>query len=335
MIAFGPTSSAISSIVEFQTADPIPAADELLIAVRAVSINPVDTKIRKLIGADPLLIPKILGFDGSGLVVSVGDKVSGFRPGDEVFYSGDVTRPGTNAELHTVQAALVAHKPSSLSFAEAAALPLVSITAYELLFERMLSGSKPPVDTPILIINGAGGVGSALIPLARKTGLITIATCSRNESSAWAKQMGAHHVVNHQLPLRPQIEALGYDSLPLIANLHDTDDYWETTSDLLAPLGTLGLLVETSAPVDIGNPFRLKSPRIVWEYMPARSRFQSPDMHVQGEILSKIAAFCDSKSFPKINHKNLGTLSASTLQQAHCQVETSTSIGKITLDFPA
>ena len=233
MKAYGALNSSIESIREFDTPNPIPAADEILIRVRAVSLNPVDTKVRSLIGSDDLDAPRILGFDAAGTVESVGASVENFSPGDEVYYSGDVTRPGSNAELHTVQAALVAKKPSSFTFPEAAALPLVTITAWELLFERMSDGTFPP-NTAILIINGAGGVGSALIPLAKSAGLTVVATASRAETSEWCTQLGADHVINHREPLRPQAEAIGFKQFPLIANLHNTETYWETTADLLA-----------------------------------------------------------------------------------------------------
>ncbi|MBG7607572.1 MAG: zinc-binding alcohol dehydrogenase family protein [Verrucomicrobia bacterium] len=332
MKAYGALNSSIESIREFDTPNPIPAADEILIRVRAVSLNPVDTKVRSLIGSDDLDAPRILGFDAAGTVESVGASVENFSPGDEVYYSGDVTRPGSNAELHTVQAALVAKKPSSFTFPEAAALPLVTITAWELLFERMSDGTFPP-NTAILIINGAGGVGSALIPLAKSAGLTVVATASRAETSEWCTQLGADHVINHREPLRPQAEAIGFKQFPLIANLHNTETYWETTADLLAPFGALGLIVETKNPIDIGNPFRLKSPRIVWEYMPTRSRFQTADMHRQGEILAEIAKRCDAGTFPKLNTTHLGSLSAANLQEAHRQLESATTIGKLTIDL--
>jgi NADPH2:quinone reductase len=330
MKAFGALNSSIDSICEFDTPVPSPADDEILVHVRAVSLNPVDTKVRKLIGTDNLGTPKILGYDAAGIVEKIGASVKNFSPGDEVFYSGDVTRPGSNAEFHCVQAALVAKKPVSFTFAEAAAIPLVGITAWELLFERMTDGKIAP-GSNLLIINGSGGVGSALIPLAKSAGLNVIATASRPETENWCKQLEADHIINHHNPLRPQAEALGIKEFPLIANLHNTELYWEATTDLLAPNGTLGLIVETANPVNIGNPFRLKSLRIVWEYMPGRSRFQTADMQRQGEILEEIAKRCDAGTFPKINTTHLGTLSAENLQAAHRQLESATTIGKLTI----
>jgi len=332
MKAFGALNSSIDSIIEFDCPTPTPAADEILVRVHAISINPVDTKVRKLIGPDSLTTPRILGFDASGTIEAVGDNVSTFSIGDEVFYSGDVTRPGSNSELHSVQAALVAKKPKNLSFHEAAAIPLVAITAYELLFERMTDGNIA-ANTAILIINGAGGVGSALIPLAKSAGLTVIATASRPASRDWCLKLGAHHVLDHSKPLLPQAQELGFPNFPLIANLHDTELYWQQTTELLAPLGTLGLIVETQNPIHIGNPFRLKSPRIVWEYMPARSRFQTPDIHRQGQILTEIAFRCENHTFPILTTTPPQKLTAQSLQGAHRLIESNTTIGKITLEL--
>jgi NADPH2:quinone reductase len=331
MKALGAMNSSIDSIIEFETPVPQPAADEILIRVRAISLNPVDTKVRKSLGQKNLTTPRILGFDAAGVIETLGSDVKQFSIGDEVYYSGDVTRAGSNAEFQTVQAALVAKKPESFTFTEAAAIPLVALTAWELLFERMTDG-QIPYGTEILIINGAGGVGSAFIPLAKFAGLTVIATASRLETREWCQQLGADYVINHRDPLRTQIESLGFKHFPLIANLYDTELYWEQTADLLAPLGALGLIVETQNPIHIGNPFRLKSPRIVWEYMPARSRFQTPDMKRQGEILQEIAKRCDAGTFPKLNFTPAEILTAKSLQAAHRQLESASSIGKVCLE---
>lgn len=332
MKAFGALNSSIDSIIEFETPVPQPAADEILVRVRAISLNPVDTKVRKSLGQKDLTTPRVLGFDAAGVVEAVGLDVKHFSIGDEVFYSGDVTRAGSNAEFQTVQAALVAKKPESFSFTEAAAIPLVALTAWELLFERMTDG-QIPYGTEILIINGAGGVGSALIPLAKSAGLTVIATASRIETRTWCQQLGADHVINHRDPLRPQIESLGFKHFPLIANLHDTELYWDQTADLIAPLGAIGLIVETQNPIHIGNPLRLKSPRVVWEYMPARSRFQTPDMSRQGQILQEIAKRCDAGTFPKLNLTSTELLTAKTLKAAHHQLQSASTIGKLCLEI--
>jgi NADPH2:quinone reductase len=332
MKAFGALNSSIDSLQEFETPTPAPASDEILVRVKAVGLNPVDTKIRKSLGPDNLEQPRILGFDAAGIVEAIGDDVKKFSKGDEVFYAGDVKRAGSNAEFQIVQAALVAKKPESFSFAQAAALPLVAITAWELLFERMTDGT-PISGTPILIINGAGGVGSALIPLAKATGLQVIATASRKETRAWCEQLGADHVIDHSKPLQPQAEALGFRQFPLIANLHDTEQYWDQTTELLAPFGALGLIVETKNPLDIGNPLRLKSPRIVWEYMPARAMFQTPDMHRQGEILAELAKRCDAGTFPNLATMAAQPLNVENLRAAHHQLESASTLGKRVLEL--
>jgi NADPH:quinone reductase len=325
---FLPVSDS-SCLVEFDVDVPCPGPMDLLVKVEAIATNPVDTKVRKLLGDEIQQPPRILGWDAAGTVVAVGAEVSSFRPGDEVFYAGDITRPGCNSEQHLVDARLVALKPGSWSFTDAAALPLVAITAWELLFERMgINPDGAHRDQAILVINGAGGVGSALIPLAAAAGLRVIATASRPETRDWCLALGASEVIDHRQPLRPQMEALGLTGFPFIANLHDTEAYWEQTSDLLAPLGTLGLIVETHNPVHIGNPFRLKSPRIVWEYMGTRSRLRTPDMHRQGEILKTIAARCDSGDFPRITTRIFDQISPENLRAAHAAMEAGTAHGK-------
>lgn len=317
------------SLVDFETESPTPGATDLVVAIRAVSVNPVDTKVRKLLADGPHDPPRIMGFDAAGVVREIGSDVKGFSKGDEVYYSGDVTRSGSNAEFHAVDHRLVAKKPDSWTFEESAALPLVVLTAWELLFERMgIDPNGADAGKALLVINGAGGVGSAVIPLALAAGLKIVVTASRPETRAWCQSLGATHILNHREPLRPQAEALGFPQFPYIANLHDTEAYWETTSDLLAPLGTLGLIVETSKPMDIGNPFRLKSPRIVWEYMPARSRFKTPDMHVQGEILTEIARRCEAGSFPKLQTRVFDSISAENFREAHAAMENGTAHGK-------
>jgi NADPH:quinone reductase len=316
-------------LVEFEAELPISGKQDLLVKVRAVSVNPVDTKVRKLLGETLQNPPRVLGFDAAGVVEGVGSEVTGFSIGDEVFYSGDVTRAGSNAEFQSVDARLVAKKPASWSFEAAAAVPLVALTAWELLFEQMgIDPDGGDRGKAILVINGAGGVGSALIPLARSAGLRVIATASRPETVKWCQSLGADVVINHRKPLRPQVEALGVSEFPYIANLYNTESYWETTADLLAPLGTLGLIVETVNPMHIGNPFRLKSPRIVWEYMMTRSKFQTADMDRQGEILAEISRRCDAGEFPKIHTRLFDKISARNLREAHVAMELGSAYGK-------
>ena len=316
-------------LVEFEADVPVPGSNDLLVRVMAVAVNPVDTKVRKLLGATLQDPPRIIGFDAAGFVEAVGNEVKGFAVGDEVFYAGNVMCAGSNAELQTVDARLVAKKPQTWTFEDAAAVPLVALTAWELLFERMgIDPNGADQGKAILVINGAGGVGSALIALARSAGLRVVATASRPETVAWCKSLGAEQVINHREPLRHQAEAAGFSEFPYIANLYDTEQYWEVTADLLAPLGTLGLIVETVNPVHIGNPFRLKSPRIVWEYMMTRPRFQTTDMHRQGEILAEISRRCDAGDFPKITTRVFGAISAANLIEAHQAMENGSAHGK-------
>jgi NADPH:quinone reductase len=319
-------------LMAFEAEKPEPGPQDLLVRVRAVAVNPVDTKIRAALGEGPADPPRILGWDAAGVVEAVGADVNGFSAGDEVMYAGDVTRPGSNAGFQAVDARIVAKKPAAWSFADAAALPLVSLTAWELLFERMgVDPAGADAGKALLIINGAGGVGSAMIPLAKAAGLRVIATASREETSEWCRSLGADEILNHREPLRPQAGALGITEFPLIANLFSTDAYWQTTADLIAPLGALGLIVEPKEKVHVGDPLKMKCARIAWEFMFARTKFQTPDMHRQGEILAEIARRCDAGEFPKIATRNLGPLSVETLREAHAAMETGRAYGKWTL----
>lgn len=321
-------------LIEFESPMPTPGPMDLLVRVRAVAVNPVDTKIRASLGAGPLDPPRILGWDAAGTIEQLGNAVSGFAVDDEVYYAGDLTRPGCNAEFQVVDSRLVARKPKSWSFAEAAAVPLVGLTAWELLFERM--GADPngaDRGKSLLIINGAGGVGSAMIPLAVRAGLQVVATASRPETRAWCLSLGAQHVINHRQALRPQVEALGISAFPYIANLYNTEAYWETTADLIAPLGALGLIVEPREKLHLGDPLKAKCVRIAWEFMAARAKFQTPDMHVQGETLAKIAALCEAGTFPKLNTRIFDSFCAENLREAHAAMETGSAHGKWVLNL--
>jgi NADPH2:quinone reductase len=312
-------------LVEFETERPGPGPHDLLVRVEAVAVNPVDTKIRKSLTGN-LKAPRILGWDAAGVVEETGPEVKCFRVGDKVFYAGDISRSGCNAEFQAVDSRLVAKMPEAWSFADAAAVPLVGLTAWELLAERMAvdigSGKE------LLILNGAGGVGSAMIPIAKHFGLKVVATASRAETVAWCQSLGADHVINHHEPLRPQAEALGISAFPYIANLHNTEMYWATTTDLIAPLGALGFIVEPGEKLPIGDPLKAKCVRIAWEFMGARSKFQTPDMHRQGEILAKLAQLCDDGTFPKIATRVFDKISAENLREAHAAMESGTAHGK-------
>lgn len=315
--------------VSFETPTPEPGPRDLLVKVRACGINPVDTKIRKSLGDSPLESPRILGYDAAGTIEAVGPEVTGFSPGDDVFYAGALHRPGSNAEFQTVDHRVAALKPSTWSFEEAAAVPIAALTAWELLFDQM--GAHPEgrdSDTPLLVINGAGGVGSALIPLAKSAGLTVVATASRPETTDWCESLGADHVINHRQPLRPQCEALGIPEFPLIANLYSTELYWETTADLIAPYGSIGLIVQPAEKLDIGDPLKAKCVRIAWEFMAARAHFNLPNLHIQGRQLTEIAARCNTGHFPKILTRTIPSLTPESLREAHLAMENATAFGK-------
>jgi NADPH2:quinone reductase len=316
-------------LCDFETDLPELRPHDLLVRIRAFAVNPVDTKIRASLGTEPLPTPRILGWDAAGVVEACGGQVTGFAPGDAVYYSGDLTRAGCNAEYQAVDSRLVARKPPSWSFADAAAIPLVGLTAWELLFERMgIDPNHRDAGRALLVINGAGGVGSAVIPLAKRAGLTVVATASRPETSAWCRALGADHVINHREPLQPQTAALGLPQFPYLANLHSTAAYWPQTSELLAPFGVLGLIVEPREKLPLGDPLKAKCVRIAWEFMAARARFQTPDLHVQGQTLATLAALCEAGRFPKLMTRACGAPTAATLCQAHATMETATAHGK-------
>lgn len=315
---------------------PVPAApsgQDLLVQVQAVSVNPVDAKLR---GAKPgeENPPRILGFDAAGTVVAVGPEVTAFEIGDEVYYAGDVTRPGCNAQLQLVDERLVGRKPTTLDFAEAAALPLTTLTAWELLFQRMpyqLDGRRN-VGKTLLVIGGAGGVGSMAIQLGRHAGFTVVATASRPQSVQWCEKMGATHVIDHRQPLATQLQALGISSVDAALNLANTDLYWQQLGELLAPQGHVGLIVEPAGELRIGDPYKAKCIGIHWEFMFARARFRTADMIEQHRILTRAASLIDAGELRTTLSERLGTINAENLRQAHRQMEAGSTIGKLALE---
>ena len=241
-----------ASLVDVELPKPEAEGRDLLVAVKAISVNPVDVKVRAPKDGleDP---PRVLGWDAAGVVEAVGPDVTLFSPGDEVFYAGSITRPGTNSEFHLVDERIVGNKPKSLSFAEAAALPLTSITAWEALFDRMgVSRDGSDDGRSLLVLGGAGGVGSIAIQVARRVArLNVIATASREESRAWCLELGAHHVVNHREDIPAQLAQIGLEHVDYVLCLNDTDGHWNTMAEVVAPQGHICSIVETSAPVDI------------------------------------------------------------------------------------
>lgn len=310
---------------------PAPQGHDLRVRVEAVSVNPVDTKLRAP-KPQQEASPRVLGFDAAGVVDSVGEAVTLFQPGDEVYYAGDVTRPGSNARLQLVDERLVARKPTTLDFADAAALPLTTLTAWELLFQRMpFSFDNEGSAGTVLVIAGAGGVGSIAIQLARKAGFTVIATASRPETVRWCSDMGADLVIDHRQPLAPQLQAAGHVDVNVVLNLADTDRYWTEIGELIAPQGHVGLIVEPAGALKIGDPYKAKAIGIHWEMMFARPRFRTPDMIEHHRILTRTASLIDAGTLRGTRTQTLGPITAANLLEAHRRLESGTTIGKLVL----
>jgi NADPH:quinone reductase len=305
-----------------------PQGRELLVEVRAVSVNPVDAKQRA--AADPGGKPRVLGFDAAGVVRAVGPDCTLFRPGDAVAYAGVINRPGTNAELHLVDERIVGPKPATLSFAEAAAMPLTTITAYEALFERLRvpRGEARPGEA-VLILGGGGGVASIAIQLARQlTGLTVLATASRPETREWCLALGAHHVLDHAGDLPAQVKALGL-RVPHVFGINRTEAHWDAICRLLAPFG-LVCVIDTGS-VDV-QKLRPKSAGLVFEGMFARALHQTPDMAEQHRLLAEVAGLIDAGRIRHTMTRHLGRIDAANLRQAHALVEAGTMRGKAVLE---
>jgi zinc-binding alcohol dehydrogenase family protein len=319
------------SLVDLDLPKPEATGRDLLVEVKAVSVNPVDTKIRQR-RADPGGTPQVLGWDAAGTVVAVGDTVTGFAVGDAVFYAGAIDRPGTNAEYHVVDDRIVGHKPQSLDWAQAAAMPLTSITAWETLLDRLdVRKPVPGAANAILIIGGAGGVGSIAIQLARQlTDLTVIATASRDETRGWVEDLGAHHVIDHRKPLADQIEALGLGAPGFVFSTTHTDEHVAEIATLIAPQGRLAL-IDDPATLDI-SPLKQKSISVHWELMYTRSLFQTADMAEQGRILDEVARLVDAGTIRTTLAENFGRIDAANLRKAHARIESHTAKGKIVLE---
>jgi len=319
------------SLVDLDLPKPEATGRDLLVEVKAVSVNPVDTKIRQR-RADPDGTPQVLGWDAAGTVVAVGDAVTGFAVGDAVFYAGAIDRPGTNAEYHLVDDRIVGHKPESLDWAQAAALPLTSITAWETLFDRLdVRKPVPGAANAILIIGGAGGVGSIAIQLARQlTDLTVIATASRDETRGWVEDLGAHHVIDHRKPLADQVAALGLGAPGFVFSTTHTDEHVAEIATLIAPQGRLALIDDPET-LDI-SPLKQKSISVHWELMYTRSLFQTADMAEQGRILDEVARLVDAGTVKTTLAENFGRIDAANLRKAHVRIESHTAKGKIVLE---
>lgn len=319
------------SLLDIEPLTPQPSGRDLLVRVQAVSVNPVDTKIRApKEGLEQA--PRVLGWDAAGVVETVGPGVTLFRPGDEVYYAGDITRPGSNSQYQLVDERIVAHKPVSLDAAQAAAIPLVAITAYEALYERLgIVRNGMDRDRTILIIGGAGGVGSIGIQFAKLAGLTVLATASRPESTAWVKCLGADHVLDHTKPLRPQIERAGWSCVDYIANFNDTDAYWDTMADLIRPQGKLCTIVDNRGPLK-SKILKAKSVTHVWEFMFTRAKYQTEDMIEQHRLLARVAQWFDEGILREIMREKLTPICAANLRLAHAKIESGSMIGKMVLE---
>ncbi|MEZ5821730.1 MAG: zinc-binding alcohol dehydrogenase family protein [Xanthobacteraceae bacterium] len=319
------------SLIDFETAKPEPKGRNIRVAVKAISANPVDYKVRKR-AAPPAGEYKILGFDAAGVVDAVGPEVSLFKPGDEVFYAGSILRQGTNSEFHLVDERIVGSKPTSLSFAQAAALPLTAITAWELLFDRLGAVPGKSLDPrTLLITGGAGGVGSILIQLARRlTGLTVVATATRPESQQWCLDLGAHAVIDHGKPMKEQIEALRVPPVGLVASLTFTDQHYKAIVEFMAPQGKFGLIDDP--PEFTMSTFKGKAISVHWESMFTRSSFQTPDMIAQHHLLNDVSDLLDKGVLRTTLDQTFGTINAANLKRAHALLESGKSRGKIVLE---
>ncbi len=320
------------SLMDLVVEKPRATGRDILVKVVAVSVNPVDTKVRA--PKDKVEdSPKILGWDVAGIVEEVGSDCTLFHPGDEVFYAGSIARQGGNSEYHLVDERIVGRKPASLNFAEAAALPLTSITAWEALFTRMSISRDSGANQrkSLLIIGAAGGVGSVAIQLAKQAGLTVIGTASRPETVDWVRAMGADYTINHHDPLLPQLEAIGFPSVPYIFCLNALEKHWTGISEAVSPQGTVCAIDDPASPLNL-RLLKQKSVTFVWEFMFTRSLFETDDMIEQHFLLNRIADAVDNQKLKTTLSKVLGPISAENLRQAHELLESNKTIGKVVLE---
>jgi zinc-binding alcohol dehydrogenase family protein len=322
-------------LIEVDLPDPAPSDRDLLVRIKAVSVNPVDTKVR-MRQEGVLTDPRIPGWDAAGVVQAVGSNVSLFNEGDEVYYAGDISRPGCDSQYHLVDERIVGRKPASLSFEQAAAMPLTTITAWEALFDRLdVDGSTPAKENrrTVLIIGGAGGVGSIAIQLAKKkAGLDVIATASREESAEWCRKLGADEIINHHEPFAEEFKRIGADEVDYILCFNSTELHIQNMADVIRPQGRLCTIVESKAnrPVNI-NLFQAKSVGFMWELMFTRSMFKTPDMQAQHDLLNEAGRMLDEGHLKTTMAENYGPLTAENLRRAHGRIESGSMIGKLVL----
>lgn len=318
------------SFLDVELPKPVASGRDLLVAVKAVSVNPVDTKVRS--PKDKIeTAPRVLGWDASGVVEAVGPDVTLFKVGDEVYYAGDITRSGSDAQFQLVDERIVGVKPKSLGFAEAAALPLTTITAYEAFFDRLgISRAGASKGQSVLIIGAGGGVGSIGIQLAKAAGLVVIATASRPETTSWVEALGADHVVNHREPMVEQVRALGFQHVDHIAIFNDMR-HWETAVELIRPQGGIVTIDDTNLPMPMEG-MKMKAASLHWEFMFARAMHQTPDMIEQHKLLTHVAKEIDAGRIRTTLDQVLSPINAANLREAHRLIETGAAKGKIVVE---
>jgi len=319
------------SLQDIELPEPVAGPRDLLVEVRAISVNPVDTKVRQNVQPEGGAA-KVLGWDVAGVVKAVGSDVSLFKVGDRVFYAGSIARAGGNSELHTVDERIVGHMPKSLDFAAAAALPLTAITAWELLFKR-LQISQEPADKgqSLLIVGAAGGVGSILTQLARQlTGLKVIGSASREQTQAWVRELGAHAVVDHSQPLSAELQRIGAGQVTHVASLTQTDAHLDQLVEALAPQGKLALIDDPKS-LDV-TKLKRKSLSLHWEFMYTRSLFETADMQEQHVLLNRVAELIDAGTLKTTVGEHFGQINAANLRRAHALLESGKARGKIVLE---
>lgn len=318
------------SLVDIQIPVPVPGPRDVLVRVHAVSVNPVDTKVLAA-SAGPGVGWKILGYDAAGVVEAIGEHVTLFKPGDHVFYAGDINRQGTNAELHAVDERIVGHKPSSLDWASSAALPLTSITAWEALFDRLDICRPVPGANAVLVVGGAGGVGSVAIQLVKaRTDLVVIATASGQESSEWVRSLGADHVIDHRQPLAGEIARLGIAAPGFVLSTTHSEEHLPEIVKLIAPQGRVAFIDDPKS-LDI-VPLKSKMISAHWEYMFGRSTYQTPDLSVQHGILEEVSRLVDAWKVVSTLTQRLSPIHAKTLRDAHMLVSSGAAHGKVVVE---
>lgn len=321
-------SSNIDALQDITLPKPVAQGHDILVAVNAISVNPVDTKVRSGFSGDT---PRVLGWDAVGTVVETGEAVTLFKPGDAVWYAGSLTRPGSNSEYQLVDERIAALKPQSVENAAAAALPLTAITAWEMLFDRLGIQENGSEGEVLLIVGAAGGVGSILTQLARRLTKVTvIGTASRPESQKWVTELGAHHVIDHSKPLTEELQRIGVKQATHVASLTNTEEHYAQLIEALVPQGKFALIDDPVA-LDV-RALKAKSISLHWEFMFTRSMFVTSDIIEQHNLLTRVAKLIDQGVLRTTLGEHYGTISADNLRRAHALLETGRAVGKIVLE---